>query len=110
MTDGQKQSLHLIYVNVCNAFMYAENLLLEETLSKVVKDPVRVIKNKLEWIKTAIELKTNSSILRKTDTMRYDEILRVVSMLPDEVQDDLEKVIVAFVNARMDEYDNNKKQ
>lgn len=110
MTDGQRQSIHLIYVNVCNAFIYSENLLLEDSLSKTVKDSIRIIKDRLHWIKRAIEMKTNRAVLEKTDTMRYDEILRVVSMLPEELQGELEKCIVAFVNMKLDEIDNNKNQ
>lgn len=110
MTEGQKQSLHLIYVNVSNALIYADNLLIEEGVSRTVKDPVRIIRDKLKWIKTAMELKTNSKVLQAVDTLRYDEIMRVVSMLPKGLDDELERFIVAFVNAKLDELENNKNQ
>ena len=110
MTEGQQQSMLLIYINVSNAFAYSENLLLEDNISKVSKDSIRVISNKLGWIKKAMELKTDSKVLQSIDTLKYDEIMRAVSSLPDELQDELEQVIVSYVDKRIDELYNNKTQ
>lgn len=106
MTIGQKQSIHLIYVNISNALVYAEDLCIDGTFSAVAKHSIRIIRDKLRWLKRAIEIKTNKDILKTIDTLRYDEILRVVSMIPCSMQDDLEKVIVDYVNSRMEEITN----
>jgi hypothetical protein len=57
-----------------------------------------------------MELKTDSSVLRKIDTLKYDEIIRAISSLPDELQDEVETVIVSYVDKRIDELYNNKTQ
>jgi hypothetical protein len=110
MTEGQQQSLLLVYVNVSNALIYSENLLLEDNVSKIAKDSIRVIASRLSWIKRAMELKTDSMVLRKIDTLKYDEIIRAISSLPDELQDEVETVIVSYVDKRIDELYNNKTQ
>ena len=106
MTIGQQQSLHLIYVNISNALIYAEDLCIDDTFSTNAKSAVRTVRDRLRWIKQAIELKTQRDVLKSIDTLRYDEILRVVSMIPSSMQDDLEKLIVAYVNSRMEEITN----
>ena len=110
MTIGQQQSLHLIYVNIANALIYAEDLCIDDTFSPNAKSAVRTIRDRLRWLKQAIEIKTRGSELRSIDTLRYDEILRVVSMIPRNMQDDLEKVIVDYVNSRIDEISHTKHQ
>lgn len=110
MTDGQQQSLLLIHINVTNALIYSENLLLEKDISKIAKDSIRVIRDRLSWIKRAMELKTNSKDINTIDTLKYDEIIRAVSSLPDELQDEVEELIVSYVNKRIDQLYNNKTQ
>lgn len=107
MTIGQQQSLHLIYVNIANALIYAEDLCIDDTFSPNAKSAVRTIRDRLRWLKQAIEMKTQRTKLQAIDTLRYDEILRVVSLIPTSMQDDLEKVIVDYVNSRMDEISPN---
>lgn len=109
MTTEQQQSMHFIYVNICNALFYADDLLIDDKLSKPARDSIRVIRDKVAWIKRAMEIKTNSSVLQKVDTLRYDEIIRVVSMLPKGLDDELEKFIVSFVNQKLEEL-NQKNQ
>lgn len=108
MTIGQQQSIHLIYVNIANALIYAEDLCIDDTFSNNAKSSIRTIRDRLRWLKQAIEIKTVGSELRSVDTLRYDEILRVVSMIPRDIQDDLEKVIVDYVNSRMHEISHTK--
>jgi hypothetical protein len=103
MTIGQQQSIHLIYVNIANALIYAEDLCIDSTFPPNAKSAVRTIRDRLRWLKQAIELKTQKDTLQSIDTLRYDEILRVVSLIPTSMQDDLEKVIVEYVNSRMEE-------
>jgi len=107
MTIGQQQSLHLIYVNIANALIYAEDLCIDSTFPPNAKSAVRTIRDRLRWLKQAIEIKTQRNTLQSIDTLRYDEILRVVSLIPTSMQDDLEKVIVDYVNSRMDEISPN---
>jgi len=97
MTTGQQESLYMIYVNVNNAFIYASDLFDDKTLSPVARQSVRVIKEKLKWIKTAMELKTDSKILKAVDTLRYDELFRLLSELETEHQDAIEKMIFDYV-------------
>lgn len=110
MTINQQQSLHLIYVNITNALIYAEDLCIDDTFSSSAKSAVRTIRDRLRWLKQAIEVKTRGTELRSIDTLRYDEILRVVSMVPRNIQDDLEKVVVDYVNSRMNEISHIKIQ
>lgn len=96
MTDGQMESLHLIYVNVCNGLIYSENLLLED-LSKPARDSVRVIRDRLAWIKRAINIKIGVDMSKTTDTLRFDEINRLLTVLPAKDQEGLEKVIIEYL-------------
>mgnify|MGYP006273056839 CR=1 FL=1 len=97
MTSSQQESLYFIYVNVTNATLYSSDLLRDETVSKTVKDAVRVIHNKLNWIKVAMELKTDSKLVQSVDTLRYDELFRLLAKLDDYHQDAIEKLISDYV-------------
>lgn len=97
MTSSQHESLYFIYVNVTNATIYSEDLLKDATISKAVKDSVRVIHNKLNWIKVAMELKTDSKIVQSTDTLMYDELFRLLAKLDDAHQQAIEKLIVEYI-------------
>lgn len=97
MTSSQQESLYFIYVNVTNATIYSGDLLRDDTLSKTAKDNVRVIHNKLNWIKVAMQLKTDSKIVQSVDTLRYDELFRLLAGLDDEHQDAIEKLIVDYI-------------
>ena len=108
MTQGQRETLHLIYVNVCNALIYADNMLLEN-VSKSVKDPVRVVRDKLKWIKTSFDLKVGHDMSLVVDTLRYEEINRLLASLPKEYEDRLEQTIVNFLNDISNEMDQVQK-
>ena len=98
MTTGQQESLYFIYVNVNNAFIYSEDLCSDDTVSSTAKQSIRVIRDKLKWIKTAMEIKTDSRLLKAVDTLRYDELFRLLSELDLEHQDALEKLIFNYVS------------
>lgn len=98
MTNGQMESLHLIYVNVCNALIYADNLLLED-IKKPARDSIRVIRDRLSWIKKAVDLKVGVNLADKTDTLRFDEINRLLATLPHGQQEALELTIINFLKS-----------
>lgn len=97
MTTGQQESLYLIYVNVSNAFIYASDLCGDDSYPPSAKQSTRVIRDKLKWIKTAMELKTDSKLLKAVDTLRYDELFRLLTELDAKHQDALEKLIFDYV-------------
>jgi flagellin-specific chaperone FliS len=99
MTQGQRESIFLIYVNVCNALIYAEDLLVEESVSKAVKDGIRPIKDKLAWIKRNMDLKVHSDVSKTVDTLRYDWVVRLLSNMPEEYQQQFEDTVVKFLNS-----------
>lgn len=96
MTQGQKESIFFVYVNTCNALVYAENLLLEN-ISKPARDSLRVIRDRLAWIKRAMDMKVDKDQSLVVDTLRYDAVMRLLSSLPDEYQDRLEDVLYKFI-------------
>jgi len=102
MTDGQRESLNMLYVSATNGTIYGEDLYNDKTLPAVVKRDVALILNKFAWIKRAMELRTDGTILRTIDTLRYDEILRLVCNLSPEQQDRLELLIKKFVDDELD--------
>lgn len=98
MTDGQKESLFMVYVSACNGYMYANDLEKDKNLHISIRQAASSMSNKFKWIKTSLEIRTDSSILRQIDTLRYDEILRLMMNLSDEKQNELELIINDFVN------------
>ena len=98
MTRGQQESLFLIYVNVCNGLMYSDDLCNDDTLSTIAKSSVRLLRDKFKWMKTAMELKTDSNLLKNVDTLRFDEVLRIMAELEEDELNGLEKVIQQYLN------------
>lgn len=98
MTTGQQESLYMIYVNVNNALIYSSDLYDNESLSPEARRSVKVIRDKLNWIKVAMKLKTDGKLLEEIDTLRYDELFRLLSELDVEHQDAIEKLIFNYVN------------
>lgn len=98
MTTGQQESLYMIYVNINNAFIYSSDLCSDNTLSSEARRSVKVIRDKIKWIKTAMELKTDSNLLKSIDTLRYDELFRLLSELDTIHQDAIEKLIFDYIN------------
>lgn len=98
MTHGQKESLNLIYVSISNGLIYCQDLYSDDTFSRSGKDALRPIMIKFEWMKKSMEAKIGGNNLMHMDTLRYDEILRLLSHLPDTAQADLEKLIADYVD------------
>lgn len=99
MTTGQQESIYLIYVNVCNALIYADDILVDDTMSATAKGAIRVIRDRLKWIKTNMDLKAEQDVSKTVDTLRYDGILRLLSSMPEENQGDLEDLIVNYLKS-----------
>jgi hypothetical protein len=78
--------------------MYADDLVMDERIDKYVRQNIAAIANKFHWIMKAMELKTDSSILKTIDTLRYDEVLRLMMSLERDEQDELELIIKKFVD------------
>lgn len=98
MTDGQKESFFMTYVSACNGLLYAEDLVKDKSLHPRIRQDVSLISNKFKWIKSSLEARTDGSILRTIDTLRYDEILRLMMNLDEENQHKLEMLISKFVD------------
>lgn len=98
MTQGQRENLFMLYVSACNGAMYADDLVIDKSIDKYVRQNIAAIANKFHWIVKAMELKTDSSILRTIDTLRYDEVLRLMMSLESNEQDELELIIKKYVD------------
>ena len=99
MTEGQQESIYLVYVNVCNALIYAEDMLIDESLSKSARDVMRVIRDRLKWIKTNMDIKAEQDVSKTVDTLRYDGVMRLMSSLPEKYQGELEDLIVNYLKS-----------
>ncbi len=98
MTQGQKETLNLIYVSISNGLLYSQVLYADDTFSRSGKDALRPIMVKFDWMKKSMEAKIGGHNLRNMDTLRFDEILRLLSHLPDSEQAELEKLIANYVD------------
>lgn len=96
MTQSQNESVYMIYVHVCNALAYAELLYMED-LSANARSSIRVIKERLAWLKKAIDMKVNTDVSKQVDVLRYDNVMRLMSAVPEEYQDRLEDTLVKFL-------------
>lgn len=99
MTEGQQESIYLIYVNVCNALIYAEDILIDDTMSASAKSAIRVIRDRLQWIKKNMDIKAQQDVSKTVDTLRYDGVLRLLASMPEENQGDLEDLIVNYLKS-----------
>ena len=99
MTTGQQESIYLIYVNVCNALIYAEDILVDDSMSASAKSAIRAIRDKLGWIKKNMDLKAGQDVSKTVDTLRYDGVLRLLASMPEDNQGDLEDLIVNYLKS-----------
>lgn len=97
MTQSQKESLFMLYVSACNGLYYGEDFLKSDAPYNA-KSAARPIVEKFKWVKKVMEIKTNSDILKNIDTLRFDEVFRLMMNLPDDKQDELEELIKKFVD------------
>lgn len=99
MTTGQQESIYLIYVNVCNALIYAEDILIDDAMSASAKSAIRAIRDKLSWIKKNMDLKAGQDVSKTVDTLRYDGVLRLLASMPEDNQGELEDLIVNYLKS-----------
>lgn len=91
LTEGQTETFTLLHANICNALMYAEDLLSQKRIH--FSDTIPPIVTKLRWLKTAIELKIPADrrpIARGIDTLRYDEMHRLMTHMNKQQLEALE--------------------
>lgn len=97
LTSGQSESLELLYASICNANLYAEDLFNDKTLHQGIRyECIQPMLVKLKWLKQAIELKLpfEKRVQAKTsDTLVYDEILRLLTHLPNEKLSEVEQFL-----------------
>ena len=97
MTEGQRESIYLVYVNVCNALTYAD-VMMKDNVSKPVKDSMRVIRDRLRWIKTNMDLKVGTDNSMDVDILRFDALVRLVASMPEQYAERLENHIIQFLD------------
>ena len=91
LTQGEKESFALLHANVSNALMYAEDLKMSKRPELMESmNPVII---KLKWLKSALDLKIppdRRPAARGIDTLRYDEITRLMTHMNRDQLDALE--------------------
>lgn len=94
LNEQQAESFELLYANISNALMYAEDMFnsgntdLKHTISPVI--------NKLKWTKNYLEMgipHERRDAVREQDTLYYDVISRAVTGMTDEQRERLEDFI-----------------
>lgn len=91
LTKGQEESFALLHANVINALTYAEDLYSYKLLH--FKDTMNPVVTKLKWLKSSLDLRIPSDVrpaARGIDTLRYDEIARLMVKMNSEQLDALE--------------------
>jgi len=91
LSESQSESFALLHANVTNALMYAEDLKMSNRPELV--ESMRPVINKLQWLKSALDLKIppdRRPAARGIDTLRYDEIARLMTHMNKDQLDALE--------------------
>lgn len=92
LTESQSESMELLYSSVNNAILYAEDL----SLDGRIKPAMIQFLNKLRWIKTNIDIRIPADRRKEAesrDTLFYDELLRIATLLNQDQKDKLEKFL-----------------
>lgn len=92
LTESQSESMELLYSSVNNAIIYAEDL----SLDSRIKPAMIQFLNKLRWIKTNIDIRIPADRRKEAesrDTLFYDELLRMATLLNQEQKDKLENFL-----------------
>lgn len=94
LTESQAESFELLYANISNALLYAEDLKRSKR-PELVESMAPVI-TKLNWLKTALSLRLppeRRKMAREKDHLFYDEIMRRATHLNDKGRDALENYV-----------------
>lgn len=94
LTEGQAESMELLYSSLCNAIVYAEDLAL--TGNGPMKHAMHQILVKARWSKEFIESKLpehKRRMAKDDDHMFYDELMRCATHMNDEMKTKLETFI-----------------
>lgn len=97
MTNSQLESIHLMYVNACNGFLYSEDLFKDESLHPSVRLKFKVLRDKFNWIKNAIEVQVGGDHIRKIDSLMYDNLNRFLVHLSPAAQQEIERLVIAYI-------------
>lgn len=100
MTNSQLESIHLMYVNACNGFLYSEDLFKDESLHPSVRLKFRVLRDKFNWIKKAIEVQVGGDHIRKIDSLMYDNLNRFLVHLSPTAQQEIERLVIAYITEK----------
>lgn len=96
MTQSQQESLYMVYIHICNALAYAELLYMDD-LSINARSSIKVIKERLAWLKKAMDMKVSTDVSKEVDYLRYDSVMRLMSSMPEQYQDRLEDTLIKFL-------------
>lgn len=91
LTKGQLESFALLHANINNALTYAEDLYSYKVIH--FKDTMGPVVTKLRWLKSALDLRIPADrrpAARGIDTLRYDEIARLMAHMNADQLDALE--------------------
>lgn len=100
MTNSQLESIHLMYVNACNGFLYSEDLFKDESLHPSVRLKFRVLRDKFNWIKKAIEVQVGGDHIRNVDSLMYDNLNRFLIHLSPTAQQEIERLVIAYITEK----------
>jgi hypothetical protein len=92
LNESQAESLELLYANLRNAQMYAEDLM----RSGPIKDAIHKVQVKIDWSVKFLENAIPShkrGAAREIDHLYYDQISRLVTHMDEETKNKLEKFI-----------------
>lgn len=80
LNESEAESFELLHQSVCNALIYAEDMVSQK--NNQVRDSLYPVVTKLKWIKTGLELKIPSHlrpVARGIDSLYIDEMLRLIT-------------------------------
>ena len=90
LTESQAESMALMHASICNGLLYAEDL----SNDKVFRQALHPFIIKFQWMKTTLELRLpqdRRTESRKIDTLKYDELARLMSGMNEDQINKLEQ-------------------
>jgi len=95
LTESQSANFYMIYNNIAQALIFAEDLHKDKTLDANVKREVVIpIINKLNFLEKALLLKTpQRQQLKSHDHLRFAEINRRLALMSEEAREEFENML-----------------